>query len=171
MIPLAALAVVVTLMLVELAISTRNDRTMQRLGAVAPPDPVYGTMKWAYPGVFVAMALEGLWRDQVVPPMAWSGAAVFVAAKLLKGWAIASLGHRWTYGVLVLPNAPLVTTGPYRLMRHPNYVGVVGELIAMALVTNARIAGSAGLLFFGYLLLLRIRAEERALRPGRRGAP
>jgi methyltransferase len=186
MIPLAALAVVVALMLVELTISRRNERTMQRLGAIAPPDPVYGTMKWAYPGVFVAMALEGLWRDQVVPPidsaewigsatsgvglLVWSGAAVFVAAKLLKGWAIASLGHRWTYGVLVLPNAPLVTTGPYRLMRHPNYVGVVGELIAMALVTNARIAGSAGLLFFGYLLLLRIRAEERALRPGRQSA-
>ena len=170
MIPLAALAVVAALMLVELTISRRNERTMQRLGAVAPPDPVYGTMKWAYPGVFVAMALEGLWRDQIVTSMAWSGAAVFVAAKLLKGWAIASLGHRWTYGVLVLPNAPLVTTGPYRLMRHPNYVGVVGELVAMAMVTNARVAGAAGLLFFGYLLL-RIRAEERALHPGRRMGP
>ncbi len=171
MIPLAALAVVVALMLVELAISRRNERTMRRRGAVAPPDPVYGTMKWAYPGVFVAMALEGLWRDEVVTPMAWAGLAVFVAAKLVKGWAIASLGQRWTYGILVLPDAPLVTTGPYRLMRHPNYVGVVGELAAMALVTNARIAGPAGLLFFGCLLLLRIRAEERALRPGRQSTP
>jgi methyltransferase len=171
MIPLAALAVVVSLMLLELTISNRNERTMKRLGAIAPPDPVYGTMKWAYPGVFVAMAAEGLWRGDVTAPAVWAGAALFVAAKLLKAWAIASLGHRWTYGVLVLPGAPLVSSGPYRLLRHPNYVGVAGELMAMALVTGARIAGPAGLLFFGALLLLRIRAEERALEPGRERAP
>ena len=107
-------------------------------------------MKWAYPGVFVAMALEGLWRDRCraadgLVRGGWSSSR----AKLFKVWAIASLGHRWTYSVLVLPGAPLVTTGPYRLMRHPNYVGVIGELVAMALVTNARIAGPAGLFFFG----------------------
>jgi len=163
MIPFVALTVVVVLMLVELAISVRNERAMKQLGAIAPPDPVYGTMRWAYPGVFVAMAAEGAWRDDSIPEMVWAGTAVFVAAKLIKGWAMASLGQRWTYGVLVLPSAPLVTTGPYRVMRHPNYVGVLGELIAMALVTNARVSGPAGLLFFGILLLLRIRAEEHAL--------
>ena len=163
MIPLIAFAVVITLMLVELRISNRNERTLKRLGAVAAHDPVYGTMKWAYPGVFVAMALEGMLRGEVISAMVWSGAALFVGAKLLKAWAIASLGHRWTYGVYVLPNLPLVKSGPYRLMRHPNYVGVVGEILGIALVTNARIAGAAGSLFFGILLVIRIRAEERAL--------
>ena len=57
------------------------------------------------------------------------------AAKALKFWAIASLGTRWTYKVLVMPGLPLVPTGPYRWLRHPNYVGVVGELVAMALMT------------------------------------
>jgi methyltransferase len=81
----------------------------------------------------------------------------------LKFWAIASLGTRWTYKVLVIPALPLVTTGPYTWMRHPNYVAVLGELIAMALMTHARITGPLGTLFFGWLLLRRIAAEERGM--------
>ena len=85
------------------------------------------------------------------------------AAKALKFWAIASLGTRWSYKVLVLPGLPLVTSGPYRWLRHPNYVGVVGELIAMALMTRARVTGPLGTVFFGWLLLRRMAAEERAM--------
>jgi methyltransferase len=65
--------------------------------------------------------------------------------------------------VLVLPGRPLVATGPYRWFRHPNYIGVVGELIAMALMTRARITGLLGTLFFGWLLVRRMAAEERAM--------
>jgi methyltransferase len=70
--------------------------------------------------------------------------------------------------VLVLPGAPLVSGGPYRLVRHPNYVGVVGELVAMALLSGARITGPLAVLGFGWLLLRRIAAEERALGLGAR---
>jgi len=66
--------------------------------------------------------------------------------------------------VLVLPGVPLVTGGPYRFVRHPNYVGVVGELLGMALVTGARVTGPLGIVFFSWLLFRRIRAEDRALR-------
>ena len=58
MIALVALAVVAVLMLVELGISTRNDRILRARGAIAPHDPVYGTMRWAYPAVFVAMTVR-----------------------------------------------------------------------------------------------------------------
>lgn len=162
MIPLAALGVVVLVMLLELAVSRRHERILLSRGATRPPDPVYRLMQVGYPGVFVAMAAEGLVR---MPPMAvvWSGVAVFAVGKAVKFWAIATLGHRWTYTVLVLPGAPLVTGGPYRWMRHPNYAGVLAELAGMMLVTGAWIAGPAGLVFFGALLLVRIRAEEQAL--------
>jgi methyltransferase len=63
----------------------------------------------------------------------------------------------------VLPGLPLVTAGPYRWCRHPNYIGVVGELIAMALMTRARVTGPVGTLLFGWLLVRRIAAEERAM--------
>jgi methyltransferase len=97
-----------------------------------------------------------------------AGAMLLVAAKAIKFWAIATLGRRWTYRVLVLPGAPLVASGPYRFVRHPNYVGVVGELIAMALLSGARITGPLAVLVFGWLLVRRIAAEERALGLGAR---
>lgn len=164
MIALTALAVVAALMLLELWISTRNERVLLSRGALTPPDPVYGTMRWAYPAAFVAMAVEGVLSAPAPRSLVLAGTIVFVAAKLFKFWAIASLGERWTYKVLVLPGVPLVTSGPYRFIRHPNYVGVVGELIGMALITKARLAGPAGVVFFSWLLARRIRAEEQALR-------
>ena len=160
MIPLVALGVAVAFMLLELAISRRNERILLAQGAIRPPDPVYRLMQVGYPGVFVAMALEGLVRPFALIGL---GMVVFAAAKMFKFWAIATLGRRWTYTVLVLPGAPLVSSGPYRLMRHPNYAGVLGELVGMALVTGAVITGPIGLVFFGVLLLIRVRAEERAL--------
>jgi len=161
---MAALAVVAALMLLELWISTRNERALVARGALTAHDPVYGTMRWAYPAVFVAMAVEGMLSAPVPRSLVLAGAAVFLAAKLFKFWAIATLGERWTYKVLVLPGVPLVTSGPYRFIRHPNYVGVVGELIGMALLTEARFTGAAGVVFFSWLLSRRIRAEEQALR-------
>lgn len=162
MIPLLALALVVVFMLLELAVSRRNEQVLLAQGAIRPPDPVYRVMQLGYPGVFIAMAAEGLVRTPP-PAVVWAGAAVFAAGKVFKLWAIATLGHRWTYTVLVLPGAPLVTGGPYRWMRHPNYAGVLGELAGMAMVSGAWLAGPIGFAVFGVLLLIRIRSEERAL--------
>lgn len=164
MIAAAALAVVLALMLVELSLSTRHERLLRARGAVESPDPVYATMRWAYPAVFVAMAAEGAWSGPVPASVVLAGVAIFVVGKLIKAWAIVTLGERWTYKVLVLPGVPLVTGGPYQFVRHPNYVGVIGELIGMALITGARVSGPLGVVFFSWLLLRRIRAEEQALR-------
>ena len=168
MIALTALAVALALMLGELWVSIRHERALLARGAITPPDPVYHAMRWAYPAVFVAMAVEGaIWaapEGSERPILLLIGVGLFTAAKLLKFWAIATLGQRWTYKVLVLPGIPLVASGPYRLMRHPNYVGVVGELIGMALITGARVSGPVGIVFFSWLLALRIRAEDQALR-------
>lgn len=164
-ISLGMLAAVLVMMLGELWLSMRNERVLIARGAVSRPDPVYGSMRWAYPAVFVAMALEGALAGGTAGPMGTVGAAVFLIGKLVKYWAIATLGVRWTYKVLVLPGAPLVTGGPYRLMNHPNYVGVVGELVGMALLCNARWTGPLGTLFFGWLLWRRLTAEDQAIRP------
>lgn len=163
MIAAAALAAVSLFMLAELRVSTRHERRLLARGAVAPADPVYSTMRWAYPAVFVAMAAEGLTSGPVPTIVLFTGIAVFIVGKIIKLWAIATLGDRWTYKVLVLPGAPLVASGPYRFVRHANYVGVVGELIGMALITGARVSGPLGLVFFSWLLMRRIRAEEQAL--------
>jgi methyltransferase len=163
MVPLIVLAAVLVMMLAELWLSMSNERVLRANGAIEANDPVFAVMRLAYPGVFVAMAVEGAIGGVQPGPMVFTGVAVMFAAKALKFWAIASLGTRWTYKVLVIPALPLVTTGPYRWIRHPNYVAVVGELIAMALMTRAGVTGPLGTLFFGWLLWRRITAEERAM--------
>jgi methyltransferase len=173
LVPLAAVLVVIVTMLGELVRSRRNEGRLIDRGALAPPDPVYSTMRWMYPAVFVLMAVEGMLRgagidwwllDGSGPGWwTWLGLAIFTAGKAVKYWAIATLGDRWTYRVLVLPGVPLVARGPYRYLRHPNYVGVVGELIGMMLLTSAWVGGPMGTIAFGELLRQRIEAENRAL--------
>jgi methyltransferase len=163
LVPIVAVVVVIVTMLGELRVSRANEAVLFRQGAIVPADPVFSTMRWAYPATFAAMAIEGAaaWTSPIAIVVA--GAIVFAAAKALKYWAIASLGPRWSYRVLVLPGTPLVTGGPYRWLRHPNYVAVVAELVGFALLVGAPITGPLSLLSFGYLLRARIRAEEHAL--------
>jgi methyltransferase len=173
LIPAVALAVVAATMLGELALSQRNERILFARGAIEAPDPVYRSMRWAYPLVFAVMGVEGILRgagigwwliDGSGPGWwTWLGVAVFTSGKIIKYWAIATLGERWTYRVLVLPGSPLVDRGPYRFLRHPNYVGVVGELVGMLLITSAWTLGDGAIIFFGWMLYQRIVAENRAL--------
>lgn len=170
-ISLTALIVVIVTMLGELRLSLRHERLLLGRGAVWAPDPVYGTMRWAYPVLFVLMAAEGAlrgagyvgWPGTGPGWWTWAGAATLLAGKVIKYWAVATLGERWTYRVLVLPGAPLIARGPYRFMRHPNYVGVVGELVGMAMLTSAWFSGPIAVITFGEILRRRILAENRAL--------
>jgi methyltransferase len=159
-----SLIVVLTMMLAESYISGRNERQLRQRGAIEPPGDVYSTMRWAYPAAFVAMAAEGAILGPPPGAITGAGALLFGASKTLKWWAMASLGTRWTFRVLVLPRAPLVTHGPYTVLRHPNYVAVLGELAGMALLVGARVSGPFATLLFSLLLWRRIRVEDRALR-------
>lgn len=162
-VPLIVLLAVLVMMLAELWLSLSNERVLLANGAIRAEDPVYQVMRIAYPGVFIAMAIEGVITGVEPGPPVFAGVALMFLAKALKFWAIACLGRRWTYKVLVMPTLPLVSGGPYRWIRHPNYVAVVGELTAMALMTHARVTGPLGTLFFGWLLWRRVTAEERAM--------
>jgi methyltransferase len=150
-------------MIAEALLSARNERALRARGAWEPPDDVYRTMQAVYPASFLGMLAEGAYGGVKLDGLLGAGVAIFVAAKALKYWAITSLGDRWSFRVLVLPGAPLVTGGPYRLLRHPNYVGVAGELIGMALMAHAPVTGLTSVIGFGLLILLRVRVEERAL--------
>ena len=165
-----ALLVVVVLpwLLLETWRSRRHERALRAEGAIEPPDDVYGWMRVVYPGMFVAMTAEGtLSIPPACPALVAGGIGVFLAAKLLKWWAILSLGRFWSFHVLVVPGAPLVATGPYRFLRHPNYVGLMGEIAGVALMMRAPITGVLSAIVFGVLLAARIRVEDRMLREAR----
>lgn len=157
------LLAVLLIMAGEAVLSAHNERVLRARGAIEPEDDVYGVMRWAYPGSFVAMALEGAIAGPWSPNVLAVGLAVFGLSKALKIWAITTLGVRWAFRVLVLPGEPLVTHGPYALLRHPNYVAVLGELAGMALIVGAPITGVIALVGFGALVRRRIAIEDRAL--------
>lgn len=157
------LLAVLLIMAGEAVLSKYNETVLRARGAVEPPDDVYRAMQWAYPLAFVAMAIEGALRGPAPADVLVSGLATFGFAKALKVWVISSLGWRWSFRVLVLPGTSLVASGPYRVMRHPNYLAVMGELLGMALIVFAPVSGVLALAGFGWLLLRRIRVEDRAL--------
>ena len=160
---IVALGLVLVVMAVEASISRRNEMALRSRGAVEPAGDVYRMMQWAYPASFVVMAIEGAISGPAIGAPTCAGALLMVPSKALKFWAIASLGDRWTFRVLVVPE-PLVARGPYAWLRHPNYVAVVGELVSMALLVGAPVSGPVATLLFSRLIWMRIRVENRALR-------
>ena len=163
LISLASLIAVLLMMLAELIRSRINEGVLRRRGAVEPPGDVYRALAWIYPGMFVLMAVEGVATGPSSATVIVAGFLVFAAAKLLKVWAISTLGSRWSYRVLVLPGAALVSTGPYARLRHPNYVAVFGEIAGFALIVGARLTGVLSLVVFAMLVRKRIAVEENAL--------
>jgi methyltransferase len=147
----------------EAALSAFNERQLRARGAVEPPGDVINTMRLAYPLSFVAMGIEGALTGPAPRDLMMYGLALFGIAKALKMWAISSLGWRWSFRVLVLPGAPLVKTGPYRFLSHPNYLAVVGEMASVALIVWAPITGILATIGFGWLMIRRIAVEDRAL--------
>ena len=150
-------------MLLEARLSARHERTLRGAGAVEPRGDVYRAMQIWYPASFLAMLLEGMLRAVTLDALMIGGAAVFVVAKVLKYWAIATLGDRWVFRVLVPPGSIRIVAGPYRWMRHPNYVAVAGELLGVALAMHARYSGPVVTTAFIGLMLRRVAIEERAL--------
>ena len=96
-------AFVFATMIGEAAVSARNERALRAAGAVEPRDDVYLAMLAAYPACFLAMLAEGVARHAAVDRRCAIGLAVLAGAKALKYWAIASLGRRWAFRVLVPP--------------------------------------------------------------------
>ena len=165
----AAITVLASLLMMggEAILSSFNERQLRARGAIEPAGDVINAMRFAYPGAFLAMGIEGALSGPAPKDIMVAGLALFGLAKALKIWAISSLGGRWSYRVLILPGEPLVTTGPYRFLSHPNYVAVVGEIISVALIVWAPITGILSAVGFGWLMIQRMRIEDRAL--GRSG--
>jgi methyltransferase len=166
-------AVVFGMMLIEARRAARNERRQRARGGVVPAEdaPVYKMMQVAYPGAFASMLAELVVRGGPSAGVFTLGVAVFGAAKALKWWAIRELGPFWTFRVIVIPGVPLVNGGPYRYVRHPNYLGVLGELVGAALMTGAVTSGPIATAAFTALMARRIAVEQRALDAARNGAP
>lgn len=161
--PLAVGVLVFVPMIAEALRAARNERGQLSRGGIEPPGDVHHIMRVAYPASFLGMIVEMALRGPSWGNAAIAGVMVFVLAKAIKWWAMATLGPCWTFRVIVVPSTARVASGPYRFVNHPNYVGVIGELIGTALITGAIIAGPLAIVGFGSLIWRRLRVEARAL--------
>jgi methyltransferase len=86
-----------------------------------------------------------------------------LASQALRWWCIATLGRRWNTRVIVVPGLPLVRSGPYRFLRHPNYVAVVVEGLALPLVHACWVTALVFTVANAFVLAVRLRVENAAL--------
>ncbi|MFD8970199.1 isoprenylcysteine carboxyl methyltransferase family protein [Streptomyces sp. NPDC059568] len=155
----------------ELVVARRNMRWSLERGAVERGQGHYPPMVVLHTALLLGCPAE-VWLTgrPFVPVLGWTMLAVAVAAQGLRWWCIRTLGPRWNTRVLVVPGLPLVTGGPYRLLRHPNYVAVVAEGLALPLVHGAWITALLFTVLNAALLTVRIRCENRALETAVAGA-
>jgi len=149
---------------VELVVSQRNLRWSRAHGGIE-----FGASHYPYMVVLHVFLLVGslievwVWRPTLVPALSWTMLVLVVASQVLRWWCIVTLGRRWNTRVVVVPGMPPVTAGPYRWLRHPNYVAVIIEGFALPLVGSAWVTALVFTLLNVPLLRTRIRVENQAL--------
>jgi methyltransferase len=149
----------------ELLVAERNRRWALARGAEESGAEHYPLIVALHTLFYVALVVEHALRP---PGWTWNRfwpvwAGLLVAAQVLRVWALASLGRFWNTRILVIPGAPRVARGPYRHVRHPNYVVVAVEIAAVSLLCRAYVTAIVFSILNALVLRLRIRAEERAL--------
>lgn len=150
--------------LAELVVTRRNAAWSLAHGGVEHGRGHYRPMVALHGGLLAACLAESwLARRPFLPPIGWPMVAAVLASQGLRWWCIATLGRSWNTRVIVVPGRALVRSGPYRWLRHPNYVGVVVEGAALPLVHTAWATAAAFTGLNALLLTVRIRCENAAL--------
>ncbi|WP_406099420.1 isoprenylcysteine carboxyl methyltransferase family protein [Streptomyces sp. NBC_01013] len=150
--------------LAELAVALRNTRWALARGGTESGRGHYPAMVALHTALLAGCLAEaGPGGRPFLPLFGWTMVAVVVAAQALRWWCIRTLGHRWNTRVIVVPGLPLVTGGPYRLLRHPNYVAVAAEGIALPLVHGAWVTALLFTVLNAGLMAVRVSCEEAAL--------
>ncbi len=165
-------AVVAGQRLLELRVARRNERRQRAAGGVEAGAGHYPVMV-ALHTLFLVSCVAEVWLlpRPFVPWLAGAMLLVLVVASALRWWVVRTLGGAWTTRVIVVPGAPLAASGPFRFLRHPNYLAVALEIAALPLVHTAYWTAAAFSVANGALLAVRIRTEEEALeRHGGRAA-
>jgi methyltransferase len=146
--------------LLELGLSRRNERLLRARGAVERGQGHYPLIVAVHCLWLLSTLVEGALRGPTLWPIPL---AIFLLVQPLRYWAIFSLGEHWNTRILVVPGAQLVRRGPYRYLRHPNYVVVVVEILTFPLIFGAWITALVFSVLNAALLSTRIREENRAL--------
>lgn len=160
----ALIAIVVAERMAELAVSRRNAAWSLARGGIEHGAGHYPVMVALHVALLAGCLTEPLLAARpFVPWLGWPALAITLACQGVRWWCVASLGERWNTRIITVAGLPLVVAGPYRWLRHPNYVAVVVEGVALPLVHSAWITAAAFTLVNLALLRERVRVEDGAL--------
>ena len=161
---LCLLLLVALLRLYELQISRRHQREMTARGAQKIVDPRFRWMVLLHTGVLLGAAVEVVFLHRpFYPPLAAFCFAIFLAANAVRWWVIRTLGEHWNVQVMNSTGMGVVTSGPFRYVRHPNYAAVFVEMLVLPLIHCAWITALAGSAAHVAVLSQRLATEERVL--------
>ena len=161
---LGLLLAVALLRLAELRISKRHQREMLARGAAKIDEPRFRWMVLLHIAVLLGAALEVVLLRR--PFILWLAApmlAVFLAANAVRWWVIRTLGEHWNVQVMDSTRLGVITSGPFRYVRHPNYAAVFAEMLALPLIHTAWMTAAAGAIAHIGVLAQRLSTEERVL--------
>lgn len=151
--------------LAELFVSKRNAAWSFARGGQEFGQKHYPAMVVLHSALLAGCVAEVMLVDRpFVAALGWPMLVVVVLSQGLRWWCIATLGRQWNTRVIIVPDMTLVRRGPYRWLRHPNYVAVVAEGVALPLVHTAWVTALAFTVLNAVLLKVRIASEEAALR-------
>lgn len=142
----------------ELVLARRNTAALFARGARE-----FGAEHYPYMVALHVAWIGGLWLLAIDQPVNLFWFAIFTLLQVLRLWILATLKERWTTRIIVLPNAPLIHSGPYRLIPHPNYAIVAGEIAALPLAFDMYFYAGIFTVLNAIMLTVRIRAENAAL--------
>lgn len=153
----------------ELFRAKRNEKLAFTAGGVEFDRGGYKAIVLMHTCFFLSLIAEYLYFDPGVNKYWYVYFALFLAAQVLRYWTITSLGTKWNTRIIIVPGSSLVTKGPFRYMKHPNYAAVITELLVIPMMFSCYI--TAGVFTVLNLLVLkrRIRIEEQALAQLERG--
>ena len=165
MIPfLIFISVMIIQRLLELVIARRNEKWMKEQGAIEFGVKHYQFIVLMHSMFFVVLLFEKMTFIREVSVFWPLFAALFVCMQLIRFWALSSLGRYWNTKILVIPNLEVVRRGPYRFIKHPNYLVVSIELLVVPLMFGAYVTACLFTILNILMLSIRIPAEEKALR-------
>lgn len=161
---LALLVAVAAMRIVELRISKRHQQDMTARGANKARDPIFRWMAMFHTLVLVAAAAEVVFLHRpFLPSVAIPMVVLFVMANIVRWWVIRTLGQHWNVEVMDSTRLGVITSGPFRYVRHPNYAAVFVEMIVLPLIHTAWITSVVGAVLHIVVLKVRLSAEERVL--------
>jgi methyltransferase len=150
--------------LLEVRHSKRNRQRMAGAGVEPVAERHFGAMVALHGGVLLSAGLEVIFlRRPFLPALAIPMGALFLFAQILRVWVIRTLSGHWNVGVMASAKLGVVTGGPFRWVRHPNYMAVIIEMFSLPLIHTAYLTALWATLANAWVLSKRLSVEEPAL--------